>query len=63
MNSPTNQPPGEIDFKHIFDVSPGLIFILDRENHILKANRELATRLGTTPEQLTGTKCHLCMHH
>ncbi|MEI6681338.1 MAG: PAS domain S-box protein [Bacteroidota bacterium] len=62
MNSLNNQPSGEIDFKYIFDISPGLIFILDKDNNILKANRELAKRLDTTPEKLAGTKCFICMH-
>jgi PAS domain S-box-containing protein len=52
----------EINFEHIFDVSPDLIFILDEEQNIIRANRAMALRLGVSAESIVGQKCFLCIH-
>lgn len=52
----------KIDFEHIFNISPDLIFILDLENNILCANQALAERVGVLPQELNGTKCFRIMH-
>lgn len=57
-----NSEPGEIDFEHIFDITPDLIFILDTECNILCANDALAKRLRKSSHDLIGSKCYLCIH-
>jgi len=51
-----------IDFEYIFDMSPDLIFILDDEHNILRANRTLINLAAVSSELLVGSKCFLCMH-
>jgi len=58
-----NQPVfGEIDFEHIFDLSPNLIFILDRKHTIVRANESFSKQVGIPSELLVGSKCFWCMH-
>jgi len=58
-----NKPaPGEMDFEHIFNISPDLIFILDRDHNIIRANRALMDRAGVSPGELAGSKCFQCIH-
>lgn len=52
----------EVNFEHIFDVSPDLICILDRDQNIIRANQALADRLGKSNEDLFRTKCYQCVH-
>jgi len=52
----------EIDFEHIFDLSPDLIFILDRDHNIIRANQAMGERVGVSSESLVGSKCFWCMH-
>ncbi len=46
-----------------FDSVPDLIAILDAENHIIRANRAMARRLGVRPEQCIGLYCFQCIHN
>jgi PAS domain S-box-containing protein len=39
-----------------------LIAILDDQHRIVLVNRAMAQRLGVTPEQCIGLKCHECVH-
>jgi len=52
----------EIDFERIFDLSPDLIFILDRDHNIIRANQTMAERVGVSSVSLVGSKCFWCIH-
>ena len=45
-----------------FDAVPDLIFILDDQYRIVRANRAAAEQLGCSPESLVGQRCHHLMH-
>ncbi len=45
-----------------FDSIPDLIAILDNEQHVQRANRAMAERLGLVPEQCVGQVCYRCVH-
>jgi PAS domain S-box-containing protein len=54
----------EVDsiWQRTFDAVPDLIFILDDQHRIVRANRTAAERLGCSPEWLVGQRCHHLMH-
>ncbi|MCX6286529.1 MAG: PAS domain-containing protein [Bacteroidetes bacterium] len=62
MDNLNKHKSSEIDFKHIFDISPNLIFILDTEHNIIRANQAIAKRVGVEEDTLVGLKCFWCMH-
>jgi PAS domain-containing protein len=45
-------------WQHTFDAVPDLIFILDDQHRIVRANHAAAERLGFPPEWLVGQTCH-----
>ncbi|MCX6283520.1 MAG: PAS domain S-box protein, partial [Bacteroidetes bacterium] len=62
MNKLIDSKPGEIDFEHIFNITPDLIFILDNEHNILRANDAFVKRIGMSSHELIGSKCYRCIH-
>jgi PAS domain S-box-containing protein len=50
------------EWERTFDSVPDLIAILDDQHRIVRVNRAMAQRLGVTPEQCVGLKCHQCVH-
>ena len=50
------------DWERTFDAVPDLIAIIGPEHRIIRVNRALATRLGTTPDQCVGLRCHEAVH-
>ena len=62
MDELSDLKPGKIDFEHIFNITPDLIFILDSEYNILRANDAFAKRTGMSSHDLIGSKCYRCMH-
>ncbi len=62
MDSLNKQTPAGIDFEHIFDISPDLIFILDKEHNIIRANKAMNNCLGVSSGALAGSKCFWNMH-
>ncbi|NOR15746.1 MAG: PAS domain S-box protein, partial [Candidatus Aminicenantes bacterium] len=45
-----------------FDAAPNLIMILDTKHKILRANKAMAKRLGTSPKKLVGQNCYEIVH-
>src|SRR4030066_2500929 len=50
------------DWERTFDSVPDLIAILDKQHRIVRANRAMAQRLGTTPERCIGLNCYEGVH-
>ena len=53
---------GEIDFENIFEKSPDLVCILDREHNIIRTNKAFVERVGISSRSLVGAKCFWCVH-
>ncbi|MFZ0930325.1 MAG: PocR ligand-binding domain-containing protein [Syntrophobacteraceae bacterium] len=51
------------EWERTFDTVPDLIAILDTEHRIVRANREMARRIGLEPELCVGLRCHECVHN
>ncbi len=49
-------------WERTFDAVPDLIAILDDQHRIVRANRAMAERLGTTPQNCVGLSCFSCVH-
>jgi PAS domain S-box-containing protein len=49
-------------WERTFDSVPDLIAILDDKHRILRVNREMARRLGKTPEEMVGLRCYESIH-
>ena len=52
----------EIDFEHIFDVSPDPVCILDLDHKIIRANQAFNKRVGISSNEVIGAKCFQCVH-
>ncbi len=50
------------NWEYTFDAVPDLISILDTEYRIVRANKAMAARLGTTPEECVGLTCYRVIH-
>jgi PAS domain S-box-containing protein len=50
------------EWEATFHAVPDLIMILDGQHRILRANRAMAEKVGRTPEELVGKKCHEIVH-
>ncbi len=48
--------------EEVFDAVPDLIFVLDRQHRIVRANQAAAKRLGCNRENLLGRSCHEVLH-
>jgi len=53
---------GRDEWERTFDAVPDLIFILDADHRILRANRAAAERLGRAPGDLVGRRCCEVVH-
>ena len=51
------------EWERTFDSVPDLVAILDTQHRIVRANHEMARRLGLKPEQCVGLRCYECVHH
>ncbi|MFA5180917.1 MAG: PAS domain S-box protein [Syntrophales bacterium] len=52
----------EREWEKTFDAVPDLIAILNNDFEIVRINRAMAARLGNTPQQCIGKKCHQLVH-
>ena len=50
------------EWERTFDAVPDLICLLDTEFRIIRANKAMAERLGTTPGAAAGQTCYECVH-
>jgi PAS domain S-box-containing protein len=50
------------EWERTFDSVPDLIAILDTQHRIVRANREMAGRLGVTPQNCVGLRCYEYVH-
>lgn len=50
------------EWERTFDAVPDLIMILDTQHKILRANKAMAERLGTSPPKLAGKNCYEVAH-
>ncbi len=50
------------EWERTFDSVPDLIAILDTQHRIVRANREMALRLGVTPKECVGLHCYESVH-
>jgi len=50
------------EWEKTFDAVPDLIAILNNDFEIVRINRAMAARLGRTPQQCIGKKCHHLVH-
>jgi len=50
------------DWEQTFNTIPDLIFVLDRNHRILRANRAALAKLGVRAGQALGAPCFACMH-
>jgi len=62
MDNASQQSPLRIDFEYLFDLSPNLVFILDLNHNIIRANESFSKLSGISPESLSGSKCFWCIH-
>jgi PAS domain S-box-containing protein len=49
-------------WERTFDTVPDLIAVLDHEHRIVRANRAMLQRLGTSLERCVGRVCYSCLH-
>ena len=45
-----------------FNSVPDLIAILDRQHRVIRVNKAMAARLGTTPDKCVGLRCYEAVH-
>jgi PAS domain S-box-containing protein len=50
------------EWERTFDAVPDLIALIDVNHRIIRANRAMAARMGSTPEQVVGQPCYEAMH-
>ncbi len=50
------------DWERTFDAVPDLIAILDKDYRIVRVNKAMAARLGVTPAECIGLRCHHAVH-
>lgn len=50
------------EWERTFDSVPDLIAILDEHHQVVRTNRAMAQRLGTTPPQCVGLPCYQVVH-
>lgn len=53
---------GKRDWERTFDAVPDLISIIDINHNIIRVNRAMADRCGSSPEELVGQKCCDVVH-
>ena len=52
----------EEQWERTFNAIPDLIMILDNEHRIIRANKSMVDKLGTTTEALVGRSCYQAVH-
>ncbi len=50
------------EWERTFDAVPDMVFVLDNEHRIVRANRIAAERLGCAPHDLIGRRCYEALH-
>ncbi len=50
------------EWERTFDSVPDLIAILDNRHRVLRVNKAMAARLGTSPEECVGLPCYQAVH-
>ncbi len=50
------------EWERTFDSVPDLIAIMDADNQIVRLNKAMAEKMGLTPQQAIGMKCHELVH-
>jgi PAS domain S-box-containing protein len=50
------------DWERTFNAVPDLIAIINKDYRILRTNKAMASRLGLTPAECIGMKCHSLIH-
>lgn len=50
------------EWERTFDALPDYIAIIDHKHRILRVNKTMAQKLGTTPEHCFGLHCYGCVH-
>ncbi len=50
-------------WEHTFDAVPDMVAIIDSQFRITRVNKAMADRLGVTPEEAVGLRCHDVVHH
>jgi two-component system, chemotaxis family, CheB/CheR fusion protein len=50
------------EWEQTFNTVPDLVAILDDQHRIARVNRAMADRLGLTPDQCVGLRCHEAVH-
>ncbi|MDY9927489.1 MEDS domain-containing protein [Methanosarcina sp.] len=50
------------DWEQTFDAVPDLISVIDNEYRIVRANRAMAAKMGTIPEECMGLTCYHAVH-
>ncbi len=50
------------EWEHTFDVIPDLIAVIDKDHRITRVNKAMADKMGRTPRELLGQKCHAIFH-
>jgi PAS domain S-box-containing protein len=50
------------EWEQTFNTVPDLVALLDDQHRIVRVNRAMADRLGLTPDQCIGLRCHEAIH-
>jgi len=50
------------DWEHVVDAMPDLISIIDKDHRIVRVNKAMLDKIGTSYQDVLGKKCHLCVH-
>lgn len=50
------------EWERTFDAVPALITLMDTEHRVIRVNRAMAERLGTTPDKMIGLYCYEAIH-
>lgn len=50
------------DWQHLFDSVPDLVAVIDKDHHIVRANKTMAARLDLSPDECVGLNCYECVH-
>ena len=62
-DSPDQHKLPDVYFQEIFDSSPDLITVLDKQHRITYINKAASDAVGTTPDQARGLHCYQMFHH
>lgn len=51
------------EWERTIDAMPDMIAIVDRNHRIVRVNRPMLEKLGTSYDEFVGEKCHVCAHN